>query len=136
MRRLRRTVQLHFTAVAADLGFRRRVDESSCNADSSCIKGFCPSFVNVEGVAPQRSKPVQAKAKAVFALPEPVPPLLQHIHNMLIVGIGGTSVIKVGALIGMAAHPGRQGSERARQDRHVAEERGQRSVESNNTGGC
>jgi indolepyruvate ferredoxin oxidoreductase len=89
-----------------DLGLKRRVDQSSCNADYSCIKGFCPSFVSVEGVAPRRNKPVQAKAGTGngFELPEPTPPSLDHTHNTLITGIGGTGVITVGALIGMAAH--------------------------------
>ncbi|CAN5817724.1 indolepyruvate ferredoxin oxidoreductase family protein [soil metagenome] len=87
-----------------EYGLKRRVDQSSCNADYSCIKGFCPSFVSVEGVAPRKNKPVQAKAEAAFALPDPVLPSLDHIHNTLITGIGGTGVITIGALIGMAAH--------------------------------
>jgi indolepyruvate ferredoxin oxidoreductase len=82
-----------------DLGLKRRVDQSSCNADYSCIKGFCPSFVSVEGVAPRKSK-----AEAAAALPEPAGASLAHIHNILITGIGGTGVITIGALIGMAAH--------------------------------
>jgi indolepyruvate ferredoxin oxidoreductase len=87
-----------------EYGLKRRVDQSSCNADYSCIKGFCPSFVSVEGVAPRKNKPVQAKVEAAFVLPEPVLPSLVHIHNTLITGIGGTGVITIGALIGMAAH--------------------------------
>ena len=85
-------------------GLKRRVDQSSCNADYSCIKGFCPSFVSIEGVVPRKSRPVQAKAETLLALPEPQPPTLHRIHNTLITGIGGTGVITVGALIGMAAH--------------------------------
>ena len=87
-----------------DYGLKRRVDQSSCNADYSCIKGFCPSFVSVEGVVPRKNKPVEAKPDVAFALPEPPLPSLVQIHNILITGIGGTGVITVGALIGMAAH--------------------------------
>ena len=87
-----------------DYGLKRRVDQSSCNADYSCIKGFCPSFVSVDGVALRKIKPVQAKAEVAFVLPEPTLPSLEHSHNTLITGIGGTGVITIGALLGMAAH--------------------------------
>jgi indolepyruvate ferredoxin oxidoreductase len=87
-----------------DHGLKRRVDQSSCNADYSCIKGFCPSFVSVEGVKPRKSKPVPTKSDADFDMPEPALPSLKAIHNTLITGIGGTGVITIGALIGMAAH--------------------------------
>ena len=85
-------------------GLKRRVDQSACNADYSCLKGFCPSFVKVDGVTPRKSKPVVAQAEALPALPEPVQLPLTQIHNILITGIGGTGVITIGALIGMAAH--------------------------------
>lgn len=87
-----------------EYGLKRRIDQSSCNADYSCISGFCPSFVSVEGVKPRKSKPVDTKSAASFDLPEPVLPSLDQIHNTLITGIGGTGVITIGALIGMAAH--------------------------------
>ena len=88
-----------------DYGLKRRVDQSSCNADYSCVKGFCPSFVTVEGVKPRKIKPVVVKAAdAEVVLPEPVLPALTDLHNILITGIGGTGVITIGALIGMAAH--------------------------------
>jgi indolepyruvate ferredoxin oxidoreductase len=88
-----------------DLGLKRSVDQSACNADESCIKGFCPSFVTVEGVKPRKHAPVAAKA-AGEEPPLPAPPelVLDGMHNILITGIGGTGVITVGALIGMAAH--------------------------------
>lgn len=86
------------------LGLKRRVDQSACNADYSCVKGFCPSFVSVEGVTPRQSKPVAARAETAAALPEPAGASLENIHNILITGIGGTGVITIGALIGMAAH--------------------------------
>jgi indolepyruvate ferredoxin oxidoreductase len=88
-----------------EYGLKRKIDQSSCNADYSCVKGFCPSFVTVEGVSPRKIKPVvAAEPAALGALPEPARAQLQGMHNILITGIGGTGVITVGALIGMAAH--------------------------------
>lgn len=88
-----------------EYGLKRRIDQSSCNADYSCVKGFCPSFVTVEGVSPRKIKPVvAAEPAALAAVPEPVLAPLNGMHNILITGIGGTGVITVGALIGMAAH--------------------------------
>ncbi len=86
-----------------DFGLKRRVDQSSCNADYSCIKGFCPSFVSVEGVKPRKSKAVAEQPDAA-AVPEPQPLALDGVHSILVTGIGGTGVITIGALIGMAAH--------------------------------
>ncbi|SCK19106.1 indolepyruvate ferredoxin oxidoreductase [Variovorax sp. HW608] len=86
-----------------EYGLKRKVDQSACNADESCLKGFCPSFVTVEGVKPRRLVPVKA-AIAQETLPEPAMPTLDTMHNILITGIGGTGVITIGALIGMAAH--------------------------------
>ncbi|MEM7236993.1 MAG: indolepyruvate ferredoxin oxidoreductase family protein, partial [Pseudomonadota bacterium] len=83
------------------LGRKRQIDQSACNKDFSCIKGFCPSFVTVEGAIPK------ARAAAEFDLPEmaePVLPALERPFNVLITGVGGTGVVTVGALITMAAH--------------------------------
>jgi indolepyruvate ferredoxin oxidoreductase len=88
----------------SEYGLKRKVDQSACNADESCLKGFCPSFVTVEGVKPRRTAPVKTQVKAEDTLPDPVLPTLDHLHNILITGIGGTGVITIGALIGMAAH--------------------------------
>jgi indolepyruvate ferredoxin oxidoreductase len=90
---------------ATDYGMKRRVDQSACNADYSCIKGFCPSFVTVEGVRPRKQAPLEAaRTEAAELLPEPALPALDGMHNILVTGIGGTGVITIGALIGMAAH--------------------------------
>ncbi len=86
-------------------GLKRRIDQSSCNVDLSCVKGFCPSFVTVQGV--QVRKPVAAmgaRAPAPGDLPSPDMPAGTPGHDILITGIGGTGVITIGALIGMAAH--------------------------------
>ncbi|MGE0830573.1 MAG: indolepyruvate ferredoxin oxidoreductase family protein, partial [Hyphomonadaceae bacterium] len=90
-----------------DYGRKRRIDQSDCNKDFSCINGFCPSFVTVHGGGVR--KPARAGAKTMakdpFAdLPMPVLPAVDDAYNVLITGIGGTGVITIGALIGMAAH--------------------------------
>ncbi|MDB5933537.1 MAG: indolepyruvate ferredoxin oxidoreductase, partial [Massilia sp.] len=90
-----------------EFGRKRTIDQSSCNKDYSCVKGFCPSFVTVEGGALKKSKTGVTKDNAddgFGALPEPVLPGLDAPYNILINGIGGTGVITVGALMGMAAH--------------------------------
>lgn len=84
------------------LGRKREIDQSACNRDFSCLKGFCPSFVTVEGATPKK------KATKEFSLPDlpdpAVPELGDHPYNVLVTGVGGTGVVTVGALISMAAH--------------------------------
>ncbi|HYC42069.1 MAG TPA: indolepyruvate ferredoxin oxidoreductase family protein, partial [Noviherbaspirillum sp.] len=87
-----------------EFGRKRTIDQSSCNKDYSCVKGFCPSFVTVEGGTLKKSKTGVAKADDFGALPEPVIPGCDAPYNILLNGIGGTGVITIGALIGMAAH--------------------------------
>ena len=90
-----------------EFGRKRTIDQSSCNKDYSCVKGFCPSFVTVEGGALKKSRTGVGKANVddgFGALPQPALPSLAHPYNILINGIGGTGVITVGALMGMAAH--------------------------------
>ena len=89
-----------------EFGRKRSIDQSSCNKDYSCVKGFCPSFVTVEGGQLRKSKTGVAAAKPDdFAdLPNPVLPSCEHAYNILLNGIGGTGVITIGALLGMAAH--------------------------------
>jgi indolepyruvate ferredoxin oxidoreductase len=92
--------------VETDLGRKRMIDQSSCNQDYSCVKGFCPSFVTVEGGGVRKSKAAQAvKPEDFGALPDPqVPALDDATYDILITGIGGTGVITIGALMGMAGH--------------------------------
>lgn len=95
------------------LGRKRTIDQSSCNADFSCIKGFCPSFVSVSGAKPRRAqvaKPSAQDAPDFSALPLPKQASLEKPFNILITGIGGTGVITIGALLGMAAHLDRKGA--------------------------
>jgi len=84
------------------LGRKRVIDQNSCNKDYSCVKGFCPSFVTVEGGALR--KPSKAKATPPEGLPMPVLPRLDAPYNVVITGVGGTGVVTIGALMGMAAH--------------------------------
>ncbi|HYD60461.1 MAG TPA: indolepyruvate ferredoxin oxidoreductase family protein [Noviherbaspirillum sp.] len=87
-----------------EFGRKRTIDQSSCNKDYSCVKGFCPSFVTVEGGTLKKSKTGVAKEDNFGPLPEPVVPGCDAPYNILLNGIGGTGVITIGALIGMAAH--------------------------------
>ena len=90
-----------------EFGRKRTIDQSSCNKDYSCVKGFCPSFVTVEGGSLKKTKTGVTKDNAddgFGALPEPALPSCEQPYNILINGIGGTGVITVGALMGMAAH--------------------------------
>lgn len=86
-----------------EFGRKRVISQSTCNKDYSCVKGFCPSFVTVKGGRPRKLAPTEA-LKPSETLPEPPPLLHAGPYNILITGIGGTGVITIGALIGMAAH--------------------------------
>jgi len=87
-----------------EYGRKREIDQSSCNKDYSCVKGFCPSFVTVHGGSLKKRKG-GADAVDFNALPAPVVATnLAQPWNILVTGIGGTGVVTIGALIGMAAH--------------------------------
>ena len=94
-----------------ELGRKRTINQSTCNKDISCVKGFCPSFVTVEGG--QLKKRAQTKTAthpfddAFFGgtrLPEPQLPSTRTPYGMIVAGVGGTGVITIGQLLGMAAH--------------------------------
>ena len=84
-------------------GRKRTIDQSSCNKDYSCIKGFCPSFVTVHGAKLKRGEGVAEPADWP-ALPEPSLPLTNHPYGIIVTGIGGTGIVTIGAVVGMAAH--------------------------------
>jgi indolepyruvate ferredoxin oxidoreductase len=86
------------------LGRKRAVDQSACNKDFSCIDGFCPSFVTVEGGRLRRPGTGDLDHLTAAALPEPAQPGLDRPYAIVITGVGGTGVVTVGALLGMAAH--------------------------------
>ena len=91
--------------VETEFGRKRAIDQSSCNQDYSCLKGFCPSFVTLEGAVPRKTRTGMQKNAPTDVLPEPAPVVLGTApYNILITGIGGTGVITIGALLGMAAH--------------------------------
>ena len=92
-------------------GRKRQIDQSSCNKDFSCVNGFCPSFVTVHGGNVRKPKKPQAAGTGgnqwdeLFAkLPTPELPSSAEPYGILITGIGGTGVVTVSALLGMAAH--------------------------------
>ena len=87
--------------VETELGRKRAIDQSSCNKDFSCVNGFCPAFVTVEGAT------VKKDAPADFTLPDlsdPALPAINGTHNVVITGVGGTGVVTIGAVLAMAAH--------------------------------
>jgi indolepyruvate ferredoxin oxidoreductase len=90
--------------VETELGRKRRIDQSSCNKDFSCLKGFCPSFVTVRGATPRKLGALAANDALFANLPEPKTPPLDRPYSLLITGVGGTGVVTLGALLGMAAH--------------------------------
>jgi indolepyruvate ferredoxin oxidoreductase len=88
-----------------DFGRKRTINQSTCNKDTSCLKGFCPSFVTVEGgQLKKKAKGVSKIAMPDGALPEPTLPSTAHAWGMVVAGVGGTGVITIGQLLGMAAH--------------------------------
>jgi indolepyruvate ferredoxin oxidoreductase len=87
--------------VDTELGRKRAIDQSSCNKDYSCLKGFCPSFVTVEGGTILKEA---TAAVDVGDLPDPCLPTIEGTHNVVITGVGGTGVVTVGAIMAMAAH--------------------------------
>jgi indolepyruvate ferredoxin oxidoreductase len=94
---------LSVVPVETEFGRKRGIDQSTCNKDFSCIKGFCPSFVEVSGVSlAKRELDTDALAALVAKLHEP--PVASLPQAMLVTGIGGTGVLTVGAILAMAAH--------------------------------
>jgi indolepyruvate ferredoxin oxidoreductase len=87
-----------------EYGRKREIDQSNCNKDYSCVEGFCPSFVTVHGGKPRKGRKVDAASRlADLPLPAFASDLAQP-WNILITGVGGTGVVTIGALIGMAGH--------------------------------
>jgi indolepyruvate ferredoxin oxidoreductase len=88
-----------------EFGRKRVINQSSCNKDFSCVKGFCPSFVTVEGGRLKKGKSGAAKVGDDFAaLSDPQVPVSTSPYGILVTGIGGTGVITIGQILGVAAH--------------------------------
>ena len=88
-----------------EFGRKRRINQNSCNKDFSCVNGFCPSFVTIEGGALKRpKKEKRGDLSALPPIPEPGLPALDAAWGIVVAGVGGTGVITIGSLLGMAAH--------------------------------
>ncbi|WP_420332848.1 indolepyruvate ferredoxin oxidoreductase family protein [Roseibium sp.] len=98
--------------LATPFGEKRVINQSSCNKDFTCIKGFCPSFVEIDGAALRKPKKADVDLEAmVDALPEPALATLEQTRNALVAGIGGMGVTTISAVLAMAAHvDGKQAS--------------------------
>jgi indolepyruvate ferredoxin oxidoreductase len=94
--------------VETEFGRKRAIDQSACNKDYSCLDGMCPSFVTVEGGSVRKGKAAAPGAgggtRALAPLPEPPRPPTTQPWDILVTGVGGTGVVTIGALLGMAAH--------------------------------
>jgi indolepyruvate ferredoxin oxidoreductase len=95
---------LSVVPVETEFGRKRAIDQSSCNKDYSCLEGFCPSFVTVHGGKPRQRSSVDLGESELPPLPEPTLPILDEPYGILVTGVGGTGVVTIGALLGMAAH--------------------------------
>lgn len=90
-----------------EFGRKRQINQSSCNKDFSCVTGFCPSFVTVEGgklKKPKKAAPEQGVKVPTSDLPTPTLPSSAEPYGILVTGIGGTGVVTVGQILAMAAH--------------------------------
>ncbi|MDG2534419.1 indolepyruvate ferredoxin oxidoreductase family protein [Sphingomonas sp. HITSZ_GF] len=90
-----------------EFGRKRRINQSACNKDFSCVAGFCPSFVEIEGAVlrkPDPSRAAEAEARLFASLAEPAIAPPTGDYNIYVAGIGGLGVLTIGALLGAAAH--------------------------------
>ena len=88
------------TPVETELGRKRAIDQSACNKDFSCVNGFCPSFVTLEGATLRKEN---AKDIILPDMPMPEIPAIKGTHNVVINGVGGTGVVTIGAILAQAA---------------------------------
>ena len=90
-----------------EFGRKRQINQSSCNKDFSCVTGFCPSFVTVEGgklKKPEKAKIEPGKSLDVASLPQPQLPSTAQPFGVIVTGVGGTGVVTIGQIMAMAAH--------------------------------
>jgi indolepyruvate ferredoxin oxidoreductase len=94
---------LSIEPLETEWGRKRRVNQSTCNKDYSCVQGFCPAFVTLEEADLAAPQPVEALTESA-PLPAPITATFDDDYNILVTGIGGTGVLTIGAVLGMAAH--------------------------------
>ena len=90
-------------------GRKRMIDQSACNKDYSCVNGLCPSFVSVIGGKMRKNVPSANVDVEWTSLPEPKLPVIKGTYNIVLTGVGGTGIVTIGALLGMAAHLEKKG---------------------------
>jgi len=90
-------------------GRKRMIDQSACNKDYSCVNGLCPSFVSVIGGKMRKNVPSANMDVEWTSLPEPKLPVIKGTYNIVLTGVGGTGIVTIGALLGMAAHLEKKG---------------------------
>ncbi len=98
---------LSIEPLETDFGRKRQINQNTCNKDFSCVKGFCPSFVTIEGgelKKPKKDKRISPFDAKLGELPQPVIPDADQAWGIVVAGVGGTGVITIGQLLGMAAH--------------------------------
>jgi indolepyruvate ferredoxin oxidoreductase len=96
---------LSIEPLETEFGRKRTINQSSCNKDFSCLKGFCPSFVTVEGGKLRKPKALRQQGRPDEGMAPPTSvPALDSVYGVFIAGIGGTGVVTIGQLLGMAAH--------------------------------
>jgi indolepyruvate ferredoxin oxidoreductase len=96
---------LSIEPLETEFGRKRRINQNTCNMDFSCVKGFCPSFVTVKGGQLRKAKTERRLSlSALPAVPQPTLPQLDGAWGIVVGGVGGTGVITIGQLLGMAAH--------------------------------
>ena len=96
---------LSIEPLETEFGRKRSINQNSCNKDFSCVKGFCPSFVTVKGGKLKKATRTSGGAMVdSTSLPMPVLPSAEHAWGIVVGGVGGTGVITIGQLLGMAAH--------------------------------
>ena len=86
------------------MGRKRAIDQSTCNKDYSCVDGFCPSFVTVHGGQLRKPKPKAETDILKMSFPDPKTPSLKKPYDIFVTGVGGTGVVTIGSLLGMASH--------------------------------
>jgi indolepyruvate ferredoxin oxidoreductase len=95
---------LSIIPLKTEWGVKRAIDQNPCNKDYSCVKGFCPSFVSVIGGHLRKPQATSTPEDLFAKLPDPKPVSLDRPYSIFVAGVGGTGVITIGSLIGMAAH--------------------------------